>query len=68
MTWVESEWGHRVSRETVRQALKRLGFSWKKAKALLNWEPRVSLEQGLEQTLAWLQENVEHYQARGYVV
>lgn len=36
VTWVESEWGHRVSRETVRQALKRLGFSWKKAKALLN--------------------------------
>lgn len=28
--------GRRISRETVRQALKRLGFSWKKAKALLN--------------------------------
>lgn len=39
-----------------------------KAKALLNWEPRVSLEQGLEKTLAWLQRNTEHYQARGYVV
>jgi len=39
-----------------------------RAKALLNWEPRVSLEQGLEKTLAWLKQNVEHYQAKGYVV
>lgn len=39
-----------------------------KAKALLGWEPRVSLEEGLEKTLAWLQENRAHYQAEGYVV
>ena len=29
VAWMEREFGHRVSRETVRQALKRLGFSWK---------------------------------------
>lgn len=39
-----------------------------KAKSLLGWEPRVSLEEGLEKTLAWLQENRAHYQAEGYVV
>lgn len=39
-----------------------------KAKALLGWEPRVSLEEGLEKTLAWLQENRAHYQTEGYVV
>lgn len=39
-----------------------------KAKALLGWEPRVSLEEGLQKTLAWLQENRAHYQAEGYVV
>jgi hypothetical protein len=36
VAWVETHFKRRVSRETVRQALKRLGFSWKKAKALLN--------------------------------
>jgi NAD dependent epimerase/dehydratase len=40
----------------------------KKAKALLDWESRVSLEEGLEQTIAWVQQNAEHYQAKGYVV
>jgi transposase len=36
VTWLETQFGRHVSRETVRQTLKRLGFSWKKAKALLN--------------------------------
>ena len=40
----------------------------KKAKALMGWEPRVSLEEGLEKTIAWIQQNAEHYQAKGYVV
>ena len=36
VAWIASDCQRQVSRETVRQALKRLGFSWKKAKALLN--------------------------------
>jgi len=36
VTWIGTQFGHQISRETLRQALKRLGFSWKKAKALLN--------------------------------
>ena len=40
----------------------------KKAKTLMGWEPRVSLEEGLEKTIAWIQQNAEHYQAKGYVV
>ncbi|EXJ16152.1 IS630 family transposase [Imhoffiella purpurea] len=36
VAWIEGQFGQRLSRETVRRALKRLGFSWKKAKALLN--------------------------------
>jgi len=36
VAWIETRFERRVSRETLRQALKRLGFSWKKAKALLN--------------------------------
>ena len=34
--WIEGRFERRVSRETLRRAPKRLGFSWKKAKALLN--------------------------------
>ncbi len=40
----------------------------KKALALTGWTPRVALEEGLEKTLAWMQENAQHYQAKGYVV
>lgn len=40
----------------------------KKAKELCNWEPRTTLEQGLEKTIAFIEANVAHYQAKGYVV
>ncbi len=34
-TWVESRWGLRYSKETLRQVLLRSGWSWKKARKLL---------------------------------
>lgn len=40
----------------------------KKAKELLNWEPGTTLEQGLEQTIAFIRQNTQHYTAKGYVV
>ncbi len=40
----------------------------KKAKELVGWEPKVSLEQGLQTTIDWLLKNLEHYTATGYVV
>lgn len=40
----------------------------RKARALTGWTPRVALEEGLEKTIAWMQENAQHYQAKGYVV
>lgn len=40
----------------------------KKAKELCNWEPRTTLEQGLEKTIAFIEANIAHYQAKGYVV
>lgn len=40
----------------------------KKAKELCNWEPRTTLEQGLENTIAFIEANVAHYNAKGYVV
>lgn len=38
------------------------------AAELLDWAPRVSLEEGLTQTIAWLQENLERYRPGVYVV
>ena len=36
------------------------------AKSLVNWQPQVSLEQGLDHTMAWIQENIEHYKVDQY--
>ncbi len=33
----------------------------KKAKKLLNWEPKISLEQGLKKTTDWISKNLDHY-------
>ena len=39
-----------------------------KAKAVLGWEPAFTLEEGLEQTVDWLQANVAHYRPDEYTV
>ncbi len=52
--WIEGTFERRVRRETVRRALKRLGFSWKKAKALLNRASTAAREafvEGLQEIL-----------------
>lgn len=38
------------------------------AKEILDWEPRVSLEEGLEKTIAWIKNHSERYRADFYVV
>ncbi len=38
------------------------------AKQLLNWSPRVSLEEGLESTIAWMKDHLERYRPGVYVV
>ena len=35
ITWIQEQFGRQFCRETIRKILKRLGFSWKKAKKLL---------------------------------
>jgi NAD dependent epimerase/dehydratase len=39
-----------------------------KAKKLLGWEPKYSLEEGLELTIEWLRENNEQYRSNVYAV
>jgi NAD dependent epimerase/dehydratase len=38
------------------------------AKSLLGWQPRVTLEDGLQKTIAWLREHKERYRPGVYVV
>lgn len=38
------------------------------AKTLLGWQPSVSLEEGLELTVAWVREHLDEYRAGVYVV
>jgi len=38
------------------------------ARSLLGWEPRVSLEEGLEKTIAWIKTHSERYRADQYVI
>jgi dTDP-glucose 4,6-dehydratase len=37
------------------------------ARELLGWEPRVNLEEGLQRTIAWIQQNQERYRPGVYV-
>ena len=52
VVWLQDRFGLRCCRETVRKALKTLGFSWKKAKALLNRANTAAREAFVEQVQA----------------
>jgi NAD dependent epimerase/dehydratase len=46
----------------------RLQASYKKAKSLLDWEPKVSLEAGLRKTVEWLEAHLDLYKPDQYTV
>ncbi len=39
-----------------------------KARTVLGWEPKITLEEGLTRTIAWLQQHMERYRPGVYVV
>ncbi len=39
-----------------------------RARRVLGWEPRVTLEDGLARTIRWIEENLEHYKAGVYAI
>jgi nucleoside-diphosphate-sugar epimerase len=39
-----------------------------RARTILGWEPKVSLEEGLEKTLAWVERHLERYRPEVYTI
>ncbi len=48
--------------------VERLLASNKLAETLLHWQPKISLEDGLEQTIGWIEKNIDRYRTDAYVV
>jgi nucleoside-diphosphate-sugar epimerase len=48
--------------------VERLQADIKKAKKLLNWEPRTSLDEGLTQTIEWVRGQMSFYPEESYQV
>ena len=48
--------------------VERLLASNKLAETLLHWQPKISLEDGLEQTIGWIEKNIDKYRTDAYVV
>ena len=46
----------------------RLQASYEKAKRLIGWEPRVSLDDGLKRTVKWISDHIDLYKPDQYVV
>jgi dTDP-glucose 4,6-dehydratase len=51
-----------------RSEIPRLVCNYSLAENLLEWEPRYSLEEGLESTVAWIKDHLEDYKAELYNV
>jgi len=56
------QWGALPTRENET-------FNWvadvEKSNMLLKWRPKVSLPEGIERTVAWMRENIQHYKRSG---
>lgn len=52
----------------ARSEVDRLLADSTRAQAQLGWEPRVSLEEGLQKTIPWIAANLAHYRPADYVV
>ena len=52
----------------VKSEVERLCADNRLARELTGWEPRYTLEQGLAQTIAWMEKNLERYRTGVYVV
>lgn len=39
-----------------------------KAREILNWLPRYTLKQGLQETIEWIEKNLDHYRPGTYAI
>lgn len=46
--------------------VERLMANIEKAKKLLNWSPRISLNEGLDRTIVWIEKNLSFYHIDSY--
>ena len=67
--------GRKIQIETDHQRVRpagseveRLLADSRQAREVLGWEPAVSLEEGLEKTIGWVEENLSNYRLGTYVV
>jgi nucleoside-diphosphate-sugar epimerase len=58
----EIQWGSAPQRPTES---KTITGSYEKAKRILGWEPKWTLERGLDQTIKWWKENLPSKSSRG---
>jgi len=63
----------KVTEETQRERptdseVERLMANNSLARELLQWEPRISLEEGLRHTISWFKENQDHYRTEEYAI
>ena len=57
-----------VRQRPERSEVDRLCASNVRARELLGWQPRFSLREGLERTIAWLERNLDHYRPGRYAL
>jgi NAD dependent epimerase/dehydratase len=50
----------------VKSEVQRLLSDNRKAHEILDWEPQVRLQEGLEKTIEWIRQNIDYYQAGKY--
>ena len=65
--WIERKWQLNCCRETVRKALKKMGFSWKKAKKLLNKASKAKREEFIEKITGLLDDALHQRQLLLYI-
>ena len=57
-----------VRKRPERSEVMRLWASNRKARELIGWEPRVSLDEGLSRTIEWIRQNLDRYRPGVYEV
>ena len=64
---VSLEYEEERVRPTISE-VKKLISNNRKAKDLMGWQPKVTIDEGLERTLHWFRENLKEYKSDLYTI